>query len=314
MKNFFVLFVLLITCSLHAVEKESYTPLDAPSIISNTDEADEYLDQEPDPSLEKQESLYVIVSKKNSSPLMMFPHPITEGKKDIFAHKSTLDFSTQCPKNCAVKNPSSEVNRSSTPAALTEKRNDLPFQSTLLTQPSSLIQTLIYCPGCKQWHKADDISKQRLPQILFIKNLQKGYWHPICRKDQTSKTLLLQKALLQDTSFLPVPRSTEKNFYLIINSDQKVVLYHLCPATGILEKSSFQDPINELPIFSHWASILLQAHPILSNYLIHGFFMHALEHEKNILESCFSKEAMEKTPLLPKGIAPINYSSISTEN
>lgn len=312
MKLFF-LFLLAITFTLHAAEEGSATlPDNSPTAINDAEASlTSDNDQETDPSFKEKESRYVVVSQKNSSPLMMFSEKGKENseKKPL----SVEDLTEQQRRNSEPQNSSAAISRSPNPAAISEKRNSASSKPTLPELCSLLFKTLIYCPGCKQWHTAANISKKTLNQVLLIKNPKTDFWHPVYHENPTTpQDSSLQKFFLQFMDQSSSKTSIEKrNFQFITDSENEQVLYHADPITGTLKKSGFQDPINALPAFSYWTSFLLQARSLMPDSLAHSLLIRTLEQEQNTLQSPPPVQKNEKTPLLPKGVVPTGYSSIS---
>ena len=270
-------------------------------------------DQEKD--LSEKENRYVVVSQKKFSPLLML-FPISKGeKKDI--KEQPLQDRNRAEQQRRIddsSNSSAVIVRSPYPATITEKRNSSSSQLTSVESTSLLFKTLIYCPGCRQWHSAANISKQQLPQILFIKNQETNFWHPVCRQDEQPTTSLFQRTLLLFTTQSLLRVSIEKiSFQLLIDRYGEEVLYHSNPTTGELQKSSFQDPINTLPVLSHWAFILLQSRSFMPNPLIHSLLISSLTEAQNALKTTPPVEQNEKTPLLKKESVPTTYSSTFVE-
>ncbi len=313
MKKIFILFLLLLNFSLLAIG-EIPSPLSAPTSEVITDhEDDQCADNESDPSLKKKDCRCTIVAQNISSPLMMFSRPKLEEEKNASSKNqfSTADFSAQQRRNIGSQSSSLAISRSQKLTTVSENKSGSLLKPALPQEASSLFRTLIYCPGCKQWHTAANISKQPLPQILFVKNLQTGYWNPIHREDQKSKTSLLQKAL---PYFSFSSSIGEKNFQLLPDSYQQDVLHHINPSTGKLEKSLFQDPINQLPDFTDWIAILLQLRPLIPDSIAQPLIMRILAQKQHVLPATSLAGVTERTLLLPKDAIPISYSSTSTQN
>ncbi len=305
--KFFILFLLALTFDLHAAEEGSATLPDNPPMAINDDEASLAPDdnQETDSALKEKESRYVVVSQKNSSPLMMFSEKENSEKKPLSAD----DLTQQERRNFEPQDSSAAISRSPNLAAISEKRNSTSPKPTLPETSSLLFKTLIYCPGCKQWHTASNIPKKQLPQILFMKNRETTFWHPVYRQDEQPASSLLQRALLPSRASID-----QRNFQFVVADDGEQVLHHSNPTTGALEKSSFQDPINALPALSYWSSILLQTRSLMPDALAYSLVIRTLEEEENTLQWRTLMQKNEKTPLLPKGAAHTSYSSTSTES
>ncbi|MBX9577665.1 MAG: hypothetical protein K2W97_04195 [Chthoniobacterales bacterium] len=311
--KFFIPFLLAFTFALHATEEGSTTLPENPPMAINDDEASLTLnnDQETDPALKEKESRYVVISQKNSSPLMVFLNKENPEKKPLSAD----DLTQQQRRNFEPQDSSAAISRSPNPATISEKRNSTSPKPTLPEPSSLLFKTLSYCPGCKKWHTAANISKKQLPQILFMKKKETTFWDPVYRQDEQPASSLRQSALLQSMDPSPSRESIErKNFQFVTDDHGEQALHHLNPITGALEKSSFEDPINALPAISYCASILLQTRSLMPDTLAHFFLMRALEQNQNTLKTIPLVSENEKTPLLPRGIAPTTYSSTSTEN
>ena len=123
---------------------------------------------------------------------------------------SVKNLIEQQRRNSEPQDPSVAISRSRHPAAISEKENSTSSKTTLPEPPSLLFKTLIYCPGCKQWHTATNISKKQLPQILFIKNQKIGFWDPVYRQDEQPTSSLLQRTLLQFMDPSPSRESIER--------------------------------------------------------------------------------------------------------
>ncbi len=331
--KFFILFLLTLTLNLHTAEEINPTLFDdSPTSINNDETSltqifhhsrDEKAakadgltpDNDPEQDPSEKESRYVVVSQKNPSPLMMLFPTSKGGKKDI--KEQSLQDRNRAEQQRRIddsSNSSAAIVRSPYPAAITEKRNNSSSQLTSSESASLLFKTLIYCPGCKQWHTAANISKQKLPQILLIKNQEMNFWHPVCRQDEEPTTSLFQRTLLLFTAQSPLRTSTEKiNFQFLIDRHGEEVLHHSNPSTGELQKSSFQDPINTLPVLSHWAFILLQSRSFMPDPLIHSLLIRSLTEAQNILKTTPPVEQNERTPLLKKDSVPTTYSSTFVE-
>ncbi|MBM3857161.1 MAG: hypothetical protein FJ390_04275 [Verrucomicrobia bacterium] len=315
MKIFFILFLLLFTFSIHAIEQDNITLPDNPPTALKEDDVllTSDTDQETDSSLEKKESRYVVTSNQTCSPLMMLGRPTSE--KDPAGKKiSPTNLLEQQQRITASTDPSAQMNRSSNPATLSENRNNFLSKSTLpQQQASALFKTLIYCPGCKQWHTGLSVSKKPLPQILFMWNPQTSSWHPLYRKDQQSSSSLLQRAVSSLTGEPFLEKAVESRVFQLLasphNKDEEI-LYHAHSITGALEKSTFYDPINALPALSYLSRTLLQTHSRLPDSVIH-FFLVLSEQKQRRPKALPPVGETEKSPLLPKNLVPINYSSIS---
>ena len=304
--KFFILFLLALTFDLHAAEEGSATLPDNPPMAINDDEASLAPDdnQETDSALKEKESRYVVVSQKNSSPLMMFSEKENSEKKPLSAD----DLTQQERRNFEPQDSSAAISRNPNPAAISEKRNSTSSKLTLPEPCLLLFKTLTYCPRCKKWHTVANISKKQLPQILFVKNREIDLWHPLYREDKQPSNSLLQRA----TS--PSRASVGQRNFQFVDDDGEQVLHHSNPTTGALEKSSFQDPINALPALSYWSSILLQTRSLMPDALAYSLLIRTLEEEENTLQWRTLMQKNEKTPLLPKGAAHTSYSSTSTES
>ena len=299
--KFFIPFLLALTFSLHAAQEDSTTLPENPSTAINDDEASfsPDNDQETDLPLKEKENRYIVVSQKNSSPLMMFSEKENSEKKPL----SVKNLTEQQRKNSEYQDPSAAITRSPHSAAISETGNNTPSKPILPELSSLLFKTLIYCPNCKQWQTGANISKKQLPQILFIKNEKTDFWHPLyCQNEQTASSLPSRASIGQ------------KKFQFVVDAYGEKTLHHPNPTTGVLEKSFFQDPINELPSISYWTYFLLQTHSLMPDALAHSLLTHALEQEQNTLKTIALVQKNEKNPLLPKGVVPTSYFSTSTEN